>query len=636
MAISDLVTSKSATSIIEGLKATLATPAPSLTPSTFTAMIGINQGSALQLAAPVQATMSQLANIAASNSSANVQAAAALSSLTSFQSGLGFSGTPNHAAFGDFLNQAQGHIKNATDLRTSTDFMANINYSDFGAGITDMGSSADRGMVNQLGSLSGAGASMLSTGSMFNGMSVKSFGTPSGLVEALNNNKLGNASGVNDLLAKNGVPLDDLNNPVYTDQINQVMGSVTNSATINTAATQFGITAPYGGLPSYNGSDSSLYTNNAFAGGAPSLGSTVEGTVTQGYSTASTAFGAAAAPVVGTGGIQSLKDLSDPSKLANPADTAGFSGVSALTTHLSDLGAGSVKDAGQAPDLFGQIQSVTTPLHSAAFPSLGGLISDHQSIIDSMTGTGSGPKGLPSMTDFTQHLAGGPSITSFLQTVGSNASAAISALTASIATATSLFTKAGVDFTAPVKNTLGSSMNFAQNLHKFGADNSGSGIGDILHNMANTSTPYGEAIKASLAEGKNSRLLSDNGISPLTTTPPPPVGKTSTVNFPITVSRRFDRPPTSTTGSYVTVEATATGTNAWEQTWKVINGETPSKAGKPPFAELFSGSYATLLLASAQQSGDATSTAPQIYEALPQMKAELTSQLSGGSPSVTG
>ena len=631
MAISDLVTSKSATSIIEGLKATLATPAPSLTPSTFTAMIGINQGSALQLAAPVQATMSQLANIAASNSSANVQAAAALSSLTSFQSGLGFSGTPNHAAFGDFLNQAQGHIKNATDLRTSTDFMANINYSDFGAGITDMGSSADRGMVNQLGSLSGAGAAMLSTGSIFNGISVKSFGTPSGLVEALNNNKLGNASGVNDLLAKNGVPLDDLNNPVYTDQINQVMGSVTNPAIINTAATQFGITNPYGGLPSYNGSDSSLNTQNAFSGAAASA--TVTGVTTVGSSTASTAFGATAAPVVGTGGIQSLKDLSDPSKLANPADTAGFSGVSALTTHLSDLGAGSVKDASQAPDLFGQIQSVTTPLHSAAFPSLSGLISDHQSIIDNMTGTGSGPKGLPNMTDFTQHLAGGPSITSFLQTVGSNASAAISALTASIATATSLFIKAGADFTAPVKNTLGSSMNFAQNLQKFGADNSGSGIGDILHNMANTSTPYGEAIKASLAEGKNSRLLSDNGVSPLTTAPPPPVGKTSHVNFPITISRDFNR----TSGGTVTIEARAN--SPADAVWRIINGsETTDNGQWEPYAVMFTGTYDAVyaLVKNNPNSSDPTQSAYTILNALPQMKAELDSQLSGGSPSVTG
>ena len=631
MSLSDLVTSKSATSIVEGLKTTLATPASSLTPATFTAMIGINQGSAFQLAAPVQDTINQLTSIASSNSSANTAAAAALSSLNSFHAGLGFGGTPNHAAFGDFLNQAHSHIKDATELRTSTDFMANLNYSDFGPGISDMGSMADRGISTQLGSLSGVGAAMASTGSMFNGVSIKNFGSPAGLVESLNNNKLGNASGVNALLAQNNIPLDDLSNPVYKDQIDQVMSSIKDPETINTVSKQFG-TTPFAGLPSYSGSDSSLYTTNAFAGATASAGSTVEGTVTQGVSTASTAFGAAAAPTVGTGGIQSLKDLSDPSKLANPADTAGFTGVSALTSHLSDLGAGSIKDASQAPTLFGQIQSVSTPLHSAEFPSLGGLISGHQNIINGMTGTGSGPKGLPNMSDFTQHLAGGPSITSFLQSVGTNATAAISALTTSIAGATSLFTKAGVDFTSPVPNTLGSSMNFAQNLHKFGADTSGSGIGDILHNLANPNTPYGEAVKASLAEGKNNKLLSDNGISPVTTTPPPPVGKQSNVEFPITVSRRFDRPA----GGYRTIEAVASSESS--QLWRLINGSDTTNDGSViPYAVLYSGSYDGLY-ASAQQAATSqpNTTAPQVYAALPQLKAEFDSQLSGGSPQTLG
>jgi len=253
-----------------------------------------------------------------------------------------------------------------------------------------------------------------------------------------------------------------------------------------------------------------------------------------------------------------------------------------------------------------------------------------------MTGTGSGPKGLPNMSDFTEHLSGGPSIISFLQNVTTNATAAISALTSSIANATSLWSTAGVDFTNPVKNNLGSSMNFAQNLHKFGADTGGSGIGDVLNNLANPNTPYGEAIKASLAEGRNKQLLQDNGIKPIVTTPPGPAPGKVNVDFPITISRRFDRPPGSVTGSYITVEATATGPNAWEQTWKLINGETTNLAGNPPYSVLFSGSYATLLLSTAKQSGDATSAAPQIYEALPQMKAELDAQLSGSSPQAVG
>jgi hypothetical protein len=41
----------------------------------------------------------------------------------------------------------------------------------------------------------------------------------------------------------------------------------------------------------------------------------------------------------------------------------------------------------------------------------------------------------------------------------------------------------------------------------------------MLKNMANSSTKYGEAVKASLAEGKNNDLLSANGIGPLKTNP---------------------------------------------------------------------------------------------------------------------
>ena len=636
MAISDLVTSKSSSTLINGLKVTLATPGSGLTPSTFTAMIGINQGSALQLAAPVQATLSQLANIAASNSSANTAAAAALSSLTTLHTGLGFGGTPNHAAFGDYLNQAHGHIQDARELRSSSDFMANLNYNDLGAGIKDMGSSADRGISNVLGNLPASGALMAGTGTMFKGVDLKNFGTPTGLVQSLQTNGLANATDVNQLLVKNGVDLNNLNDPIYQDQIKNTLSGIKDPTTLNVVSDQFGVN-PFAGLPSYNGNDSSLYTNNAFAGAASSASSTVQGAVTQATSTASTAFGAAQAPEVGIGGLQSLATLSDPTTLSNPTDIAGITGgTKELTTHLTDLGATTLKDSSQATGLFGQIKSVSTPLHAAAFPSLGGLISGNQSLIDGLTGTGTGPKGLPCMQDFTQHLSGGPSITSFLQSVTSNATAAISALTASIANATSLFTLAGVDFTNPVKNTLGSSMNFAQNLHKFGADTSGSGIGDILHNMANTSTPYGEAIKASLVEGRNKQLLQDNGVRPLVTTPPAPAPGKVNVDFPITISRRFDRPPGSVTGSYVTVEATATGSNVWDRTWKIINGETTTKAGKPPYSVLYSGDYSTLLIASAQQSNDVTSTAPQIYAALPDMKAELEAQLSGGSPQAIG
>jgi len=209
MAISDLVTSKSATSIIEGLKTTLATPAPSLTPSTFTAMIGINQGSALQLAAPVQATMSQLANIAASNSSANVQAVAALSSLTTLQNQIMPSG--NHGAFGQILNQAHSHIGDAKEIQSSTSFMQNTSYAECGAGITNMSTMATQGLDGSLGSLSGAAGAFTAAGPVFDLKDMSNFGTGTGLINKLSSVKLGNASGVNAALVQNGVDLNRLN-----------------------------------------------------------------------------------------------------------------------------------------------------------------------------------------------------------------------------------------------------------------------------------------------------------------------------------------------------------------------------------------------------------------------------------------
>jgi hypothetical protein len=518
----NLVTGQAGSVIAENQKVTFGTASGGITPATVTAMVGINQNVALDIEANVKASTAKLqeisANVGGVYSADQVSAATiALSTLTSLQSSLGFGGSPNQAAFGSFLSQAQNHIKDSIEVRRATDFMANTNYEDFGSGITNMSSMVERGLTSQLGSFSGAGAAMLSTGSMFNGIDIKNFSTPTGLVQSLQNNKLSNVTGVNAKLAAAGVDLNDLDNPVYQGQIDQVMGSVTDPRAINMTADQFGITNPFGGLPSYSGSDASLYnTQNALGGSSTATAGT--GTTTTGFSTGSTAFGAASAPEVGNaGGIQSLKDLSDYNKLANPADTAGFSGASALATKFKDMGGGEISDASQAPGFFSSIQTVNTPLTNSLHPSLSSLMTDLQPNIDSMTGSGSGYRGLPSIRNFAQHIAGGPDVTVFNT---SNFSVAdISAYANSISGASSLWSTAGVDLTSPPPNSLGSSMAFATNLHKFGSDTSGSGIADVLRNMANTSTKYGESVKASLAEGNNNNLLAANGMGPLKTNP---------------------------------------------------------------------------------------------------------------------
>jgi hypothetical protein len=94
----NIVTSKAGTVVAENLKLALATASGSLTPSTITAMVGINAGTALQLAPDVTEVMGQLHYSNIANVALWPAANAALASLTSLQSSILPSG--NHAAFG--------------------------------------------------------------------------------------------------------------------------------------------------------------------------------------------------------------------------------------------------------------------------------------------------------------------------------------------------------------------------------------------------------------------------------------------------------------------------------------------------------------------------------------------------------
>jgi hypothetical protein len=272
MSINNLVTSKAGSVVAEGLKLTLATPAASLTPSTITAMVGIHSGQALQMAPDVTAVtglLSSHATMLANNaafipgvSGPGGSGAAALASLSALQSQMMPSG--NHAALGSLLNQAQAHIADATDLLNTTNFISTTSFGDFGSGITNMSSMLDQGLTGKLGSLSAAGAALTSAGSMFDGIDPKNIGSPAGLVQALNANKLGNATGLNAKLEAAGVDLNNLESPEYADKIAQVTSSIKDPAILKTVASQFG--RPLGSnLPTYTGSDSSLNTNAAAA-----------------------------------------------------------------------------------------------------------------------------------------------------------------------------------------------------------------------------------------------------------------------------------------------------------------------------------------------------------------------------------
>jgi hypothetical protein len=531
MADDIIASARSMTTVADGQYVAIGTPKAAITPATLTAMVGMAQGggAAIDIAPKVNEAMTKLQTVASGTDyPANVNAQAALNTLTTIQGKL--FNKDDAGGFGAIVGKVQSHISNSNDVLNSTNFLKDSNYSDFGSGITDMSSMGDRGMTNVFGSLPGAGKAMSSFGTMFNGIDVKRFGTPSGLVESLQKNKLANATGVNQKLADAGVDLNDIHNPVYTDKISSVLTNIKDPAAINTTADQFGINNPFAGLPSYTGSDSSLYnTQNALGGSSataptattiPSGSSSTFGApTTTGFPTASGtsrqggSFGSEQIQGQTGTGIQGLKDLSDYTKTANPADTAGFAGMDSLTSKFKDMGAGSVVDASKASSFFGSIQKVPTPLVNSANPTLNSLITEHTPFIQNLIGSST----VPSAQDFLGPVAGCSELDALADGVTDDK---VAALNTKLASTNTFLSAAGITTaTAPATQTLGGVMGFATKLHTYGKDTSTGGIGSMLKNMANSSTKYGEAVKASLAEGKNNDLLSANGIGPLKTNP---------------------------------------------------------------------------------------------------------------------
>jgi hypothetical protein len=310
MSQQDLIASaRSMTNITDNQYVTIGMPKNTLTPATLTAMAGMAQGGALQISNTtsgiinsLQTNVSSIFSGAGGNASilseagvsfstpstdvagdiAKVTSAAAnvgvtlgattqslMSNVMSASSGLSslvnkMLPAGNPAAFGKFLAQAQSHITDSIEIKKAINFNNTLNISDFGSGVKEMADMADRGLNNVLGSLPSAANAIKATGTMFAGTSTSNFGQPAGIVDALNQNKLGNATGVNKALAAAGVPLNDISNPVYADTVKKVLSGIKNPAILNTIAKQFDIN-PAAGLPKTAGFSMPSLTANPFS-----------------------------------------------------------------------------------------------------------------------------------------------------------------------------------------------------------------------------------------------------------------------------------------------------------------------------------------------------------------------------------
>lgn len=479
----NLVTDNASSVITEFHRVAYGIPASSITPSTVTAMVGIAKGEALDLAPKVKSAMSALSAKAASlDFPANVQAASALANLTSLQSDLGVTGTAgtsNLGNFGQILSRAQSHIQTGIEIKNVEKFVANTSFSDFGSGITNMSTMATRGLDSVMGNLPSAANALEIAGPCFDLGNPATIGTGAGFVEKLRSAKLGNFTGLNQQLAANGVDLDRLDDPVYSDSISKTLSNIKDPETISAVSAQLSINP--------------------------------------------------------ANKLTSLSDFTDLSKLAPPSATTGLTGgLSGIASKFKDLGA-SFPSPAAAAGLLRNIEIPNIPNLNSAVPNLSSHMASLSPDIKSLTGSGvgasllNGADGLPNITDFTHAVSGGPEIEKLANLGTSMSLSDISALEDSITKTRNLLGTAGVDLPSLPGTNLSSSMGFATNLHKFGAS-ADTGIADTLKTMARSGSQWGDSIKASLAEGKNKALMASAGIKP------PNFGESPFKNFPYAAS----------------------------------------------------------------------------------------------------
>ena len=218
-----------------------------------------------------------------------------------------------------------------------------------------------------------------------------------------------------------------------------------------------------------------------------------------------------AQPAAGASGLQSLKDFTDINKLVGPDKLPAVGAdLASMGEKMKDLGA-KFKDSDAAKNLFNSVSKPDVPNYDGAFSSLGDMMGGFKDDFAGMTGSGSGPLGLPSMQDFMGPVSGGAEVSALLKGVNASSIAGIQSM---VTKSQNLFTTAGIDVTATPPMNLGTLMQAATSLHKIGAEANGAGSADILKSMIPTGSSFGDSIKAAMAEGQNMKAMAAAGISP--------------------------------------------------------------------------------------------------------------------------
>ena len=349
------------------------------------------------------------------------------------------------------FGQALGHVTMAKDLKKSTDFMSAVKFDDLGAGIKDVSSLTDQGLSSTLGNLKAAASVVQSVGKVYNIKNISTFGTPGGLVQSLIDNKLANYSGLMKELNTRLVDTNQLADPAFAPQIILSLQSIKDTSILQTVLEQYKLSIT----------------------------------------------------------ITSLADLLDINKLAGPDLNNIQGGLSNLVSKLKDLGT-NFNTSDEAANMLNNIDvpSGISTLNSTDMSTLSSSIS---SSVPNLVGTGTGKDNLPTLTDFMCTVSGGNIWISDL-TIQPITQIMVDRCNNVINNVALLFDKAGVDLSQAVPKKLTNIVGFATNLLTYGAD---SEAANIITSITDTSTISGQAIIASLSEGKNRKFMSDSGIIPI-------------------------------------------------------------------------------------------------------------------------
>jgi len=369
-----IVTAQASMTTVENKMSTLARDASSITPTTITAMDGINQDLALRRHPHATTVITALKNAQGNTMLPNYHPQwSTLNSIGTAMETQSDKQLVSNTQFGAMFSQATNHVEASHQLRLKTDFIANTSFPDYGSGITSMSDTLDQGMTSSFGDLNASAKAMSATKGVFDPSDMKSFGTYEGLYKSMNKNKLANFSGLNNNLNKYGIDTTMLNDPAYQDQAFAAFSSIKDPATLQTMADQWDlptntVTAqpphqfnPFEGMQGYTGSDASVNQTPGFlspgtsvpnipssssAFGAPSTGTTTTtGTSQQGGSFGSNQIQGQ----TGTGleGLnQTLSGNVDLSGLAgDQAQLNNFLGGDSPALPISGSGVGGIESA---------------------------------------------------------------------------------------------------------------------------------------------------------------------------------------------------------------------------------------------------------------------------------------------------